>query len=132
MGFTGTRTPAPLGGVGIDVLAEEVAMCATAGPTREPHRAGAPMLETGGNYQWRREERGAPVPTGSRTVFLLRHHGPGSTTSSKYTQSVDQLSEEAATLRGLFTIKNGERPPVPLDEVEPVSEIVEAVRTPAR
>ncbi len=28
------------------------------------------------------------------------------------------------TLRGLFAFKDGERPPVPIDEVEPVSEIV--------
>ena len=36
----------------------------------------------------------------------------------------DQLSKDGATLRGLFELKTAERQPVPIDEVEPASEIV--------
>jgi glutamate synthase (NADPH/NADH) large chain len=42
---------------------------------------------------------------------------------------VDGLSRDAATLRGLFGFKKGLRPPVPIDEVEPVSEIVKRFAT---
>src|SRR5438270_9041327 len=42
---------------------------------------------------------------------------------------VDGQSERLATLRGLFRLKAGERPAVPIDEVEPVSEIVKRFST---
>ncbi len=47
----------------------------------------------------------------------------------EYTTLVDQQSEHLATLRGLFELRVGERPPVPIDEVEPVSEIVKRFST---
>jgi glutamate synthase (NADPH/NADH) large chain len=47
----------------------------------------------------------------------------------EYTSQVDELSARAGTLRGLFAFKDGLRPPVPLDEVEPVSEIVKRFNT---
>jgi glutamate synthase (NADPH/NADH) large chain len=125
--FTGTS--APLGGVGIDVLAEEVAMrhrrAYPENPTERAHR----RLETGGEYQWRRE--GEVHLFNPETVFLLQHatRSRQYDVFEKYTQAVDQLSEDAATLRGLFTIKTGERPPVPIEEVEPVSEIVKRFNT---
>src|SRR5687768_16478648 len=125
--FTGTSCP--LGGVGIDVLAEEVAMrhrrAYPQNPTERAHRT----LETGGEYQWRRE--GEVHLFNPETVFLLQHatRSRQYDVFEKYTTSVDKLSEEAATLRGLFTIKTGERPPVPIEEVEPVSEIVKRFNT---
>ncbi|MFP5372568.1 MAG: glutamate synthase central domain-containing protein, partial [Actinomycetes bacterium] len=125
--FTGTSYP--LGGVGIDVLAEEVAMrhrrAYPDNPTERAHR----RLETGGEYQWRRE--GEVHLFNPETVFLLQHATRSRQYEifEKYTASVDKLSEEAATLRGLFTLRTGVRPPVPLDEVEPVSEIVKRFST---
>ena len=83
----------------------------------------------GRSCRWRNE--GEVHLFNPETVFLLQH----STRSrqydvfERYTQTVDRLSAEAATLRGLFTIRTGERPPVPLDEVEPVSEIVKRFST---
>ncbi|MGH3433323.1 MAG: glutamate synthase-related protein, partial [Thermocrispum sp.] len=47
----------------------------------------------------------------------------------QYTQRVDEQSERLMTLRGLFQFKDGERQPVPLEEVEPVSEIVKRFST---
>ena len=44
----------------------------------------------------------------------------------EYTQLVDDQSARLATLRGLFELRVGARPPVPIDEVEPVAEIVSA------
>src|SRR3712207_3335005 len=125
--FTGTSCP--LGGVGIDVLAEEVAMrhrrAYPENPTERAHR----RLETGGEYQWRRE--GEVHLFNPETVYLLQHATRSRQYDEveRYTQTVDKLSEEAATLRGLFTIRTGLRPPVPLEEVEPASEIVKRFQT---
>ncbi|MGH3357037.1 MAG: glutamate synthase-related protein, partial [Nocardioidaceae bacterium] len=125
--FTGTTTK--LGGVGLDVLAEEVLM---------RHRKAYPVdgipsahreLEIGGEYQWRRE--GEPHLFDPESVFRLQH----STRTGrydifkKYTHAVDEQSRRLMTLRGLFRFREGVRPPVPIDEVEPVSEIVKRFST---
>jgi glutamate synthase (NADPH) large chain len=59
-------------------------------------------------------------------VFKLQH-----ATRSKryevfkeYTQAVDEQSAHLATLRGLMHLRTGDRPPVPIDEVESVDSIV--------
>src|SRR5688500_6365286 len=125
--FTGTSCP--LGGVGIDVLAEEVAMrhrrAYPDNPTERAHR----RLETGGEYQWRRE--GEVHLFNPETVFLLQHatRSRQYDVFEKYTSTVDKLAAEAGSLRGLFTLRNGVRPPVPLAEVEPASEIVKRFAT---
>ncbi len=125
--FTGTVSR--LGGIGLDEIAEEVRRRhATAYPMREEERAHRD-LEFGGEYQWRRE--GEYHLFNPRTVFKLQH----STRTGQYevfkeyTQLVDDQSEHLATLRGLFRLKEGERPAVPLDEVEPASEIVKRFST---
>ena len=119
--FTGTRSR--LGGVGLDVVAEEVARRhATAYPTdgvRPAHR----RLAVGGEYQWRRE--GEPHLFDPETVFRLQH----STRARRYdvfrqyTNRVDEQSERLMTLRGLLAFAP-DRTPVPIDEVEPVDAIV--------
>ncbi|TAL45617.1 MAG: glutamate synthase large subunit, partial [Salinibacterium sp.] len=125
--FTGT--PTLLGGVGIDVIAaENQARHAAAYPVD-----GAPSvherLATGGEYQWRRE--GPPHLFNPDTVFRLQH----ATRSRRYdifreyTKLVDDQAEELMTLRGLFKIKTGERPAVPIDEVEEVESIVTRFNT---
>ncbi|WP_067602978.1 glutamate synthase large subunit [Nocardiopsis listeri] len=123
--FTGTTSR--LGGVGFDVLAEEVAMRHRRAHTANPnaHR----RLEVGGEYQWRRE--GEPHLFNPETVFKLQH----STRSRKYeifkeyTNGIDDQAEKLMTLRGLFRLKEGVREPVSIDEVEPVSEIVKRFST---
>ncbi|MGZ4654135.1 glutamate synthase large subunit [Oryzihumus sp.] len=125
--FTGTVTQ--LGGVDLEVLAAEAAARhARAYPpdgVRLPH----PKLEVGGEYQWRRE--GEPHLFDPETVFRLQH----STRARRfdvfrqYTARVDEQSERLMTLRGLFELASEGRTPVPLDEVEPVSEIVKRFNT---
>src|SRR5688572_3202153 len=120
--FTGTSSK--LGGVGLDVIAEEAAQrhrrAHPDNPTDRVHR----RLESGGEYAWRRDgELHLFTP---ETVFLLQHATKTRQYDvfQKYTDTVDSLSAEAATLRGLFTLKTDVRPPVPVEEVEPASEIV--------
>jgi glutamate synthase (NADPH/NADH) large chain len=125
--FTGTTSK--LGGIGLDEIAAEV--CARhrrAYPDRPSERAHR-ELEVGGEYQWRRE--GEYHLFNPDTVFKLQH-----ATRSKrydvfkeYTALVDSQAERLATLRGLFKLRTGDLPPVPIDEVEPVSEIVKRFST---
>ena len=125
--FTGTTSR--LGGVGLTTIAEEVARRhANAYPANgiaPSHRT----LPVGGEYQWRRE--GEPHLFDPETVFRLQH----ATRSGRmdifrqYTARVDDQSERLMTLRGLFRFAEGARPPVPLEEVEPVSAIVKRFST---
>ncbi|WP_199442712.1 glutamate synthase large subunit [Umezawaea beigongshangensis] len=120
--FTGTSSP--LGGAGFDVLAEEVARRHRAAFPADGVRASHRELEIGGEYRWRRE--GEAHLFDPQTVFALQH----STRSGRYdvfkeyTGRVDALSERLMTLRGSFAFRTGVLPPVPVEEVEPVSEIV--------
>ncbi|MBO9520396.1 MAG: glutamate synthase large subunit [Nocardioidaceae bacterium] len=125
--FTGTTSK--LGGVGLDVIAEEVA---------KRHRTAYPVdgiapahrdLPMGGEYQWRRE--GELHLFNPETVFRLQH----ATRSGRYdvfkqyTKAVDDQAEKLMTLRGLFKFRDGLREPISIDEVEPVSEIVKRFST---
>lgn len=47
----------------------------------------------------------------------------------EYTQLVDDQSERMASLRGLLKFKDGVRPSIPIEEVEPASEIVKRFST---
>ncbi|MGZ6778664.1 MAG: glutamate synthase large subunit, partial [Mycobacterium sp.] len=122
-------TPSQLGGAGLDVIAEEVKQrhrrAYPENPTERVHR----RLDVGGEYAFRREgELHLFTP---EVVFLLQH----STRTGRYdifqqySDEVDRLSREGGTLRGLFRLKTGVRPPVPLDEVESVAAIVTRFNT---
>ncbi|MDT8914315.1 glutamate synthase large subunit [Amycolatopsis sp. PS_44_ISF1] len=123
--FTGTSSK--LGGAGLAVLAEEVALrhrrAYPDNPTARVHRG----LETGGEYAYRREgELHLFTP---ETVFLLQHAGKTGREDvyRKYTEEVHRLYREGGTLRGLFKFR--EREPVPLDEVEPAEAIFKRFNT---
>ncbi len=125
--FTGTVSR--LGGIGLDEVAGEVAARhKVAHPPRPAERAHR-KLELGGEYQWRRE--GELHLFNPETVFKLQH----ATRSGRYdifkqyTALVDDQARKLATLRGLFELKLGDRVAVPIDEVEPVSEIVKRFST---
>ncbi|MGM1016305.1 MAG: glutamate synthase large subunit [Actinomycetota bacterium] len=125
--FTGTETK--LGGIGIEeIYAENQSRHDYAYPEDAAARAHE-RLWTGGEYQWRRD--GPPHLFNPETVFRLQH----ATRTRRYdifreyTKLVDDQASELKTLRGLFQLRSGERPPVPLDEVEPVSDIVKRFST---
>ena len=125
--FAGTDSR--IGGVGLEQIAREVAerhsKAWPANPAERTHR----RLEVGGEYQWRREgERHFFNP---ETIFLLQH----ATRSGRYdvfkqyTSTVDALTASAGSLRGLFEFRDGERAPLPIEEVEPVESIVRRFHT---
>ncbi|HEX7459488.1 MAG TPA: glutamate synthase central domain-containing protein, partial [Acidimicrobiales bacterium] len=120
--FTGTVSR--IGGVGLDVLAGEVALRHHLAHLERPAERAHREREVGGEYQWRRE--GEIHLFNPRTVFKLQH-----ATRTKrygvfkeYTRAVDDQSEALATLRGMMQLRTGLLPPVPIDEGEPVSAIV--------
>ncbi|MEY2848093.1 MAG: hypothetical protein RI885_758 [Actinomycetota bacterium] len=125
--FTGTASL--LGGVGIDVIAAENAARHTAAYPHDGSVAAHERLTIGGEYQWRRD--GPPHLFNPDTVFRLQH----STRARRYdifrdyTRLVDDQAANLMTLRGLLGLRTGIRPSVPLDEVEPVSEIVKRFST---
>ena len=126
--FTGTVSQ--LGGIGIDEIAAEVAARhAMANPKRPEERAHR-KLELGGEYQWRRE--GEYHLFNPETVYKLQH----STRSGRYdvfkdyTATIDDQSKRLMTLRGLFELRRPDgRSAIPIEEVEPVSEIVKRFST---
>ncbi|BAU82548.1 glutamate synthase (NADPH/NADH) large chain [Streptomyces laurentii] len=125
--FNGTATK--IGGAGLDVVAQEVAArhakAYPASGIAPAHRA----LEIGGEYQWRRE--GEPHLFDPETVFRLQHATRTKRYDifKKYTGRVNEQSERLMTLRGLFGFAAEGRTPVPLDEVEPVADIVRRFST---
>ncbi len=120
--FTGTTTRT--GGSGLATIAGDVqrrhALAFVPNPRTLEHRG----LEIGGQYQWRRE--GEIHLFNPETVYLLQHSTRSKQESvfRRYAKTVDDLSRKGGTLRGLFELRTGERPPVPIDEVEPATEIV--------
>ena len=125
--FSGTVSR--LGGVGFGVIAEEVKrnhqVAFPNNPGANIHRT----LKPGGEYQWRRE--GEIHLFNPETVFKLQHATKEGRYDifREYTKMVDSQSEELATLRGLFKFKDSQKTPIPLDQVEPVSEIVKRFAT---
>ncbi|HSN05853.1 MAG TPA: glutamate synthase large subunit [Candidatus Angelobacter sp.] len=125
--FTGTTSK--LGGVGLDVVAEETARRhAVAYPPSgisPAHR----RLDVGGEYQWRRE--GEAHLFDPETVFRLQHATRAGRYDvfKQYTTRVDEQSERLMTLRGLFRLRDDVRPPVPIEEVEPVADIIRRFST---
>ncbi|HEX5588499.1 MAG TPA: glutamate synthase large subunit [Acidimicrobiia bacterium] len=125
--FTGTTSR--LGGIGLDEIAAECARRHGIAYPDRPEELAHRDLDLGGEYQWRRE--GEYHLFNPQTVFKLQHatRAKREDVYREYTKLVDDQSTKLATLRGLFAFKPGVREPVPIDEVEPVAEIVKRFAT---
>ena len=125
--FTGTVSR--MGGIGLDVIAQEIEMrhehAYPASGISPAHRT----LTIGGEYQWRRE--GEPHLFNPETIFRLQH----STREGRYeifkqyTEQVNEQSKQLMTLRGLFELNTSMRAAISIDEVEPVEDIVRRFST---
>jgi glutamate synthase domain-containing protein 2/glutamate synthase domain-containing protein 1/glutamate synthase domain-containing protein 3 len=122
--FTGTASR--IEGVGLDVLAREAAM--------KHELAFAPLMEldtelpVGGSYAYR--VRGEYHLVNPSTVSKMQQAVRQNSfeTFQEYTDLIDEQSRHLCTLRGLFEFKPG-IVPVPLEDVEPASEIVKRFAT---
>ena len=121
--FTGT--PSRIGGIGL----EELAVDALARHARAyPGDANA-FLPVVGLYAWR--AGGEHHQWGPETISLLQHavrHG-GWETYEQYSATVNADAARASTIRGLLRFRFAEDGGVPLEEVEPASEIVKRFST---
>ena len=118
-------TPSRIGGIGIDVIAEEAARRhrqAFSSPGKDEE------LDAGGHYRWRHDgERHLFNP---ETIHRLQYacRTGDYARFKEYTRLVDEQGREAYTLRGLMRLKPA-GPPLPLEEVEPVEAIVRRFKT---
>ena len=115
-----TWTASRVGGIGIGTVAEEVIR--RHGQAFDSRRREDDELETGGEYQWRRD--GEYHLFNPETVFKLQH----ATRSNQdriyreYATLVNDQNRKRATLRGLLELKPAARP-IPIDDVEPAEAI---------
>ncbi|MBW8639154.1 glutamate synthase large subunit [Hoeflea sp. WL0058] len=126
--FTGTATT--IEGIGLEELAVETHQRHTRAFGNDPVLLNA--LEVGGEYLYRiRGENHAWSPD---SVALLQHavRGNAHDTYREFAKLVNEQAEGMNTIRGLFRIRDARArgvEPVPLDEVEPASEIVKRFST---
>jgi glutamate synthase domain-containing protein 2/glutamate synthase domain-containing protein 3 len=122
--FTGT--PSRIGGVGLDVIAQEA--LARHGDAFPEVRVTSPALDEGGQYQWRRT--GEHHHWNPETIGKLQHAVKSGDRSvfSEYSAMVNDENRRLKTLRGLLHLRQADTP-VPLDEVEPITEIVRRFST---
>ncbi len=125
--FTGTTSR--LGGINLDVIAEETIARHHIAYPPGGEVPGTKRLPIGGEYQWRRD--GEPHLFDPETVFTLQHSTRNKRFDvfKRYTSRINDQSKSLMTLRGLFTFKEGLRPPISIDEVEPISKIVKRFST---
>jgi len=119
--FAGTASR--VSGVSWDVLAREAALRHARAFPGDAWTY--PELDPGGLYQWRaRGERHTFNPdTVAKLQHAVRRSDEGYATFKEFSKAADDDAERLCTLRGLFRFRWAERP-VPLEEVEPATEIV--------
>jgi glutamate synthase domain-containing protein 2/glutamate synthase domain-containing protein 1/glutamate synthase domain-containing protein 3 len=122
--FTGTASNVQ--GIGLFEVAEEAYRLHHLAFGEDPVLRGA--LDAGGEYQYR--VRGEDHMWTPDTIAKLQHAARGKSyaTYKEYAKLVNDQTKRMMTLRGLFDFKFPSEP-VPLDEVEPASEIVKRFAT---
>ena len=122
-----TWTPSRVGGIGLDGVERE----ASERHDRafgSPQVAAAQDLPMGGAYQWRRgEEHHQWNPD---AIATLQHSARTNNWDvyKEFSRMSNDQSRKLATLRGLLDFKQ-DRAPVPIEQVEPASEIVKRFAT---
>ncbi|MDP4145404.1 MAG: glutamate synthase large subunit [Bacillota bacterium] len=113
-------TPSRIGGIGIDEVAEEI--LARHKNAFNKLRKPVSELEVGGKYAWRKD--GEFHLFNPETLYKLQ---VATRTSNyglykEYAKAINEQDKNLCTIRGLFDLKFGNE--IPIEEVEPVSEIV--------
>ncbi|MBP7142976.1 MAG: glutamate synthase large subunit [Opitutaceae bacterium] len=119
-----TWTPSRVGGIGLDVIAQEVLIRHRAAFSE---RSTNQVLPTGGLYQWRSSGE-AHLFTPESVHFLQKAVRTGSVSAYKeYAKRINDQSANLCTLRSLLRFKTGTS--VPLAEVEPAEAIMKRFKT---
>ncbi|MDR3158758.1 MAG: glutamate synthase subunit alpha [Zoogloeaceae bacterium] len=122
--FTGT--PSRIEGIGIFEVAEEALRLHQAAFSADPVLVD--MLDVGGEYAFR--ARGEEHLWTPDAIARLQHAARSGNyeTYKEYARLINDQTQRHLTLRGLFAIRPAGKP-VPLEEVEPVKEIVKRFAT---
>ena len=124
--FTGT--PSRVGGMGLEGIAEEVA--------RRHHPAyperiipESTTLAVGGKYQWRRQGENHHYNPLSIAKLQQATRSNNYDTYKEYAALINEKSFSVGTLRGLFELRIDPTRSIPIEEVEPVDEILRRFKT---
>ncbi len=121
-----TWTPSRVGGIGLDVIAQEVLLRHRAAYPERP--VNGHVLPVGGLYQWRSSGE-AHLFTPESVHALQKAVRQNSKASYiNYARLVNDQSRNLCTLRSLLDFKNGTAP-IPLEEVESAEKIMKRFKT---
>jgi glutamate synthase (NADPH/NADH) large chain len=120
-----TRTPTRIGGIGLDEIASESLVRHTRAFFPEVSEKD---LELGGNYQWR--ANGESHRYSPQSIHLLQKACRTGDFSlfRQYSDLLNDHTKQQGTLRGLLKFKADIRA-IPINEVEPVEEILKRFKT---
>jgi glutamate synthase (NADPH/NADH) large chain len=123
--FTGTASRVE--GIGVFEMAEEALRMHKAAFGDDPVLAH--MLDAGGEYAWR--ARGEEHMWTPDAIAKLQHstRAGNFNTYKEYAQIINDQNKRHMTLRGLFEFKIDPAKAIPIDQVEPASEIVKRFAT---
>ncbi len=121
-----THTPSRIGGATLEVIAEEtLARHRFAYPPQ--HIPASLDLDQGGHYKWRLDGETHQINPDTIAALQQAVRSGSYARFKEFSALADRQSLELATLRGLFRFKHAD--PIPIDEVEPASEIVKRFAT---
>ena len=122
-----TWTSSRIEGIGLEVLEEE-ALQRHRSAFAEAGISGQQDLEVGSFYQWRRD--GEVHQWNPESIASLQYAAKSNNWAAyqQFARQANDQSQRMATLRGLLRFKEGPGP-VPLEEVEPASEITKRFAT---
>ncbi len=120
------NTPTRIQGIGLYQIEKEISK-RHAKAFAEKEVAANLDLEMGGEYRWRRDgEKHMFNPLSVATLQKAVRNNE-SNTYKEFSQMVNEQSKSLMTIRGLFEFSNYD--PIPLEEVEPWTEIVKRFKT---
>ncbi len=121
-----TWTPSRVGGIGLDVIAQEVLL---------RHRAAYPerpvddhVLPTGGLYQWRASGESHLFTPESVHALQKAVRQNSKASYHNYAKLVNDQSKNLCTLRSLLEFKSGNAP-IPIEEVESAAQLMKRFKT---
>ena len=122
-----TWTPSKIGGIGLDTVEQE-ALHRHHLAFSSPRISGERELDAGGFYQWRRD--GEFHQWNPEVIAKLQDSTRSNSKEAyrEFARLTNDQTRNMATLRGLLEFKEAQHP-VPLEEVEPTSEIVKRFAT---
>ncbi len=120
-----TKTASRIGGIGLDVIAGEVLL---RHKNAFDERSSEEVLETGGQYQWRKDGEYHLYNPETIHKLQLACRTKDYRIFGEYSRLLDEQTQRQCTIRGLLEFKY-DRTPVPIEEVESVDTICRRFKT---